>query len=75
MKPVAPRAPDADRLARARARLAPPETVDRFGDYTVYTDLRDGERLRFLDRLSTQLKTSTASATGAAWSAVRRRRW
>lgn len=55
VKPVAGRAPDEERLQKARARLAPPETAGRVGPYLLYTDVRDAARLGLLDRVAAGL--------------------
>lgn len=52
VRPVAGRAPDEPRLMAARGRLAPPETAGRIGPYLLYTDVRDADRLAFLDRVA-----------------------
>jgi hypothetical protein len=56
VRPVPARPPDPERLERARSRLAPPEVTGRLGPYPLYTDVRDAERLRFLDRVAGQVE-------------------
>lgn len=66
VKPVAGRAPDEERLAWARARLTPPEIVGRAGPYLLYTDLRDGARLAFLDRVAAGLESAYRARYGVS---------
>lgn len=54
--PVTGRPPDPERLALARGRLAAPEIGGRLGPYLVYTDVRNPERLAFLDRVAGSLE-------------------
>lgn len=56
VRPLTGRGPDEQRLAWARARLAPPEVVGSVGPYLIYTDLRDPARLRFFDRAASGLE-------------------
>ncbi|MES1242087.1 MAG: hypothetical protein ABUT39_10745 [Acidobacteriota bacterium] len=62
--PVAGRQPDPERLALARARLAGPEAGGRLGPYLLYTDVRDPNRLAFLDRLAGGLESIYRSRYG-----------
>lgn len=50
--PVTGRPPDPERLALARNRLAAPEIGGRLGPYLAYTDVRNPDRLAFLDRVA-----------------------
>lgn len=71
--PVTGRAPDPERLALARARLAARlalssggETGGRLGPYLVYTDVRDPGRLAFLDRVAGGLEAIYRARYGVA---------
>jgi hypothetical protein len=66
VRPVGGRAPDEERLARARARLAPPETAGRLGSYLLYTDLRDPDRLAFFDRVAAGLEETYRARYGVS---------
>jgi hypothetical protein len=63
-RPVEARPPDADRLARARGRLEPPETTGQLGPYLFYTDVRDADRLRALDRLAAEVEPAYRARYG-----------
>ncbi len=60
--PVAARAPDPERLARARAlietSLGKPAKDARLGPYALLTDLAAPERIALLDRLASQVETA-----------------
>lgn len=64
VRPVAGRAPDEARLQAARSRLAPPETAARIGPYLLYTDVRDANRLAFLDRVAAGVEAVYRSRYG-----------
>jgi hypothetical protein len=66
VRPVGGRAPDEERLARARSRLTPPETTGRLGSYVLYTDLRDPDRLAFLDRVAAGLEETYRARYGVS---------
>jgi hypothetical protein len=66
LRPVAGRAPDAPRLTLARSGLAPPEIAGRLGPYTLYTDVREPDRLAFLDRVAAGLDGTYRSRYGVA---------
>jgi hypothetical protein len=66
VRPVAGRAPDEERLARARARLAPPVAAGHLGSYLLYTDVRDAGRLAFLDRVAAGLEETYRSRYGVS---------
>jgi hypothetical protein len=66
LRPVAGRAPDAQRLALARAGLAPPEISGHLGPYALYTDVRDESDLAFLDRVAAGLDGTYRGRYGVA---------
>lgn len=66
VRPLPGRPPDEERLAWARARLAPPEIVGRVGPYLLYTDLGNPARLAFLDRVAAGLEAAYRARYGVS---------
>jgi hypothetical protein len=64
-RPVPARSPDEQRLAQAR-RLLGDGAAGRLGPYLLWTDVRDAERLAFLDRVAARFEESHRGRYGRA---------
>ncbi len=66
VRPVVGRPPDEELLARARARLVPPEAAGRLGSYLLYTDVQSAALLAFLDRVAAALDDTYRARYGVS---------